>query len=47
VHVVIYRVTGNDQPYVRHVQDRGVVSVRVPDVHGDERVAFKLEERTI
>jgi hypothetical protein len=47
VHVVVYRVTGDDQPYARHVQDRGVVGVRVPDVHGNEPVAFKLEERTI
>jgi hypothetical protein len=33
------RVTGDDQPYVRHVQDRGGVGVGVRDVDGDQWAA--------
>jgi hypothetical protein len=47
VHAVIRRVAGDDQPYVRHVQDRGVVGVGVPDVDGDQLTAFQLEGRPV
>jgi hypothetical protein len=40
VHVVVCRVAGDDQPYFRYVQDRGVVGVGVPDVDGDQLTAF-------
>jgi hypothetical protein len=47
VHVVVDGVAGDDQSSVRHVQDRGVVGVRVADVHGNGRVALEFEERII
>jgi hypothetical protein len=40
VHVVVCRVAGDDQAYVRYVQDRGVVGVGVPDADREQLVAF-------
>jgi hypothetical protein len=40
VHAVVRRVAGDDQPYFRDVQDRGVVGVGVPDVDGDQLPTF-------
>ena len=47
MHVVVCRVAGDDQPYVRYVQDRRVVGVGVPGVDGDQRMAFRLERRPV
>ena len=47
MYVVVRRVACDDQPDVRYVQDRSAVGVGVPDVDGNQLMAFKLERRPV
>jgi hypothetical protein len=47
VHAVVDPVACDNQPDVRDVQGRRVISVGMPEADGDERMSLKLEERAV